>query len=195
MTLCWDRHLFLDNDVNGTGRFDNTQDTFSDVSIVPDLNLYLMPIGATMLTQAILKSVTGNSTVEHIFSQVPQAGSYEIWVTQASGGDSDVENYSLAWWTLPIVTHASIGDYDGNGIVNAADYMVWKNAFRTVNSAVDGNGDGVVNAADYTIWRDHLGQTVPGSGSAAAVSEPWSVCLLLVGAVLCACRSRQRAGE
>jgi hypothetical protein len=33
----------------------------------------------------------------------------------------------------------------------------------------DGNGNGIVDAADYTVWRDHLG-LVLGSESARAAS-------------------------
>ena len=192
LTLCWDRQVFLENDVNGTGRFDSTQDSFSDVSFIPDLNLYLMPAGATMLDQAVLKSTTKNSTVQHIFSQVTQGRSYEIWVTQASGGDTEIDNYALAWWTLPIVSHASLGDYDGNGIVDANDYTVWKGAFGTANAAVDGNGDGVIDAADYILWRAHLGQMV-GSGSAAAVPEPSSLLMCVIAAFMFGLRKRTRA--
>jgi hypothetical protein len=184
ITLCWDRQLFLDNDVNGTGRFDNQQDTFLDVSQVPDLNLYLMPAGATDLVQAIWKSVATDSTVEHIFRKVSLTGSYEIWVTQASGGDDDVEPYALAWWTREIPNGPSRGDYNNDGQVNASDYGVWQNSFgSTSNLAADGNGDGVVDAADYTLWRAHLGQMV-GSGSAAAVPEPPSLLLCGIAVIL-----------
>jgi hypothetical protein len=32
----------------------------------------------------------------------------------------------------------------------------------------DGNYDGIVNAADYTVWRDHLGQTGPWNAPGGA---------------------------
>jgi hypothetical protein len=193
ITLAWDRHVLLDNDVNGNGQYD-PGDSFTAFDLT-NLDLYLLPVGDTNLADAVAKSVGTVGTVEHIFAQVPSAGRYDIVVKQVNGiGLNDQELYGLAWWTLPFVTNASIGDYDGNGIVNAADYTVWKNAFGTVNSAVDGNGDGMVNAADYTIWRDHLGQMLVPPGSAAAVPEPSAVFLLLVGVLLCACHSRRRSG-
>ena len=48
------------------------------------------------------------------------------------------------------------GDYNHNGTVDNADFIVW----RTMNgqnvapfTGADGNGDGVVNQADYDVWR------------------------------------------
>ncbi|MCA9188726.1 MAG: dockerin type I repeat-containing protein, partial [Planctomycetales bacterium] len=44
------------------------------------------------------------------------------------------------------------GDYNGNGIVDAADYTVWKDTFGSSDDLIaDGNGNGIVDAADYTI--------------------------------------------
>ena len=64
------------------------------------------------------------------------------------------------------------GDYDNNGMVDMADYALWRQAIGTVGSqAADGNGDGEVNSADYTIWRDNVGATIfPPSGT--ALPEP-----------------------
>lgn len=51
-----------------------------------------------------------------------------------------------------------LGDYSGNGIVDAADYTIWADTFGSMTLLdADGNGDGVVNAADYTVWQDNFG--------------------------------------
>ena len=83
-----------------------------------------------------------------------------------SAGDitvMDVIGYDAAG---PLVT----GDYNGNGVVDAADYVVW----RKSNATQDG----------YTTWRAHFGQP-PASGSDfranAAVPEPVAIVLLIVG--------------
>ncbi|MCA9189180.1 MAG: hypothetical protein KDA99_26325, partial [Planctomycetales bacterium] len=63
-------------------------------------------------------------------------------------------------WQRQTVVGGLPGDYNGNGIVDAADYTVWKDNFGSdTELAADGNEDGVVNAADYTIWKDNFGQT------------------------------------
>lgn len=54
------------------------------------------------------------------------------------------------------------GDYNGDGVVNTADYAVWSTHFGQSPATFydgDGNGDGVVNAADYILYRKFQGQT------------------------------------
>jgi len=76
-------------------------------------------------------------------------------------------------------TAASV-DYNGNGIVDGADYVVWRN-----DPAAHG-GD-----AGYLAWRAAYG-TSPGGGSAlggSAVPEP-GVAILLIGMLLPLCGRR-----
>jgi T5SS/PEP-CTERM-associated repeat protein len=81
------------------------------------------------------------------------------------------------------------GDYNGNGVVDAADYTVWRDHLGT-GFALNGNGDesgasaGVVDQADYAHWKANFGRTA-GSGalSNVAVPEPSSSALLLIAFV------------
>ena len=64
------------------------------------------------------------------------------------------------------------GDYNLNGIVDAADYTVWRDTLGSMSDLrADGSGNGKVDADDYTVWKSHFGQTLPapGGGSGAAV--------------------------
>ncbi|MEX2307131.1 MAG: lamin tail domain-containing protein [Pirellulales bacterium] len=69
---------------------------------------------------------------------------------------------------------ALVGDYNGDGKVDAADYVVWRK-----NPGAFGGAQG------YTDWRANFG-AMAGSGSgsgAGAVPEPGSIVLLLIGLV------------
>jgi hypothetical protein len=75
------------------------------------------------------------------------------------------------------------GDYNHDGVVDAADYTVWRDSLgSTTHIAADGNGNGIIDAGDYTVWASHFGQTA-GSGSFTngSVPEPATLVLLLVG--------------
>lgn len=54
------------------------------------------------------------------------------------------------------------GDYNGDNVVSAADYTVWRDQLRTLGAAVraDGNEDGVVDHRDYAVWLTNFGATV-----------------------------------
>jgi hypothetical protein len=77
------------------------------------------------------------------------------------------------------------GDYNGNGTIDAADYVVWREVFGQAGAglAADGNVDGLVDQADYNLWRAHFGQTAGSSAtniskSVARAPEPTTSVLL-----------------
>jgi hypothetical protein len=68
------------------------------------------------------------------------------------------------------------GDYNQDGMVDAADFTAWRDRLGSSNALADGNFDGQVTLADYTIWKSHFGFSLVGGGLAAAslssVPEP-----------------------
>jgi hypothetical protein len=58
-----------------------------------------------------------------------------------------------------------VGDYDGDNDVDTDDHVRWMALFGTNDAAADGNQDGVVNAADYVVWRKNVGQTGGTTGA------------------------------
>jgi hypothetical protein len=87
-----------------------------------------------------------------------------------------------------LVADALPGDYSGNGVVDLADYTVWRDTLGTTGLGPyelgDGDGDGSVTADDYRIWKDQFGSSLPAAAVAAAtlVPEPTGVALAMCGA-------------
>lgn len=92
-------------------------------------------------------------------------------------------NYGSNSVVLTMFAIGLAGDYNQNGVVDAADYVVWRNTMGAAGNglAADGNGDKVVNQADFDVWKSQFGKT-NGSGStlAANVPEPATAGLLLL---------------
>lgn len=80
------------------------------------------------------------------------------------------------------------GDFNYDGVVDAADYTVWRDNIGS-NSHLDADGDfdGVVGVPDYELWKSSYGSSGGGSSwtsEGATVPEPEA--LLLCGAGLLA---------
>jgi hypothetical protein len=52
------------------------------------------------------------------------------------------------------------GDSDGNGTVNAADFLAFRSAFGGVSSIFDFNNNGSVDASDFLAFRSRFGSSV-----------------------------------
>jgi hypothetical protein len=92
------------------------------------------------------------------------------------------------------------GDYNQNGVVDAADYTLWRKNLGSGTALPNDDTPGV-GPDDYTRWKTHFGQTA-GSGAAAiadaAVPEPCSAPLFILGAgasAALATRRRLAAGD
>jgi hypothetical protein len=71
---------------------------------------------------------------------------------------------SLVVLLIPAATLA--GDYNGDGTVDAADYVVWRKTDGT--------------QAGFNLWRANFGMPLPGGGAGGAVPEPSTVSLMLL---------------
>lgn len=97
----------------------------------------------------------------------------------------DGVGYSLASPLLP-------GDYNEDGIVSLADYVVWRNHLGTTGVSLfggaDGNGDGQITALDYEVWRSHFGESLdnaPDQSNTSSTSVPESSAIVqLLSALL-----------
>jgi hypothetical protein len=77
-----------------------------------------------------------------------------------------------------------IGDYNDNGTVDAADYVVWRNNLGTTNTLPNDSTPGIVSPADYDEWRTRFGMSSSGGASAQHIPEPGA---FTAAALLMAC--------
>src|SRR4051812_3760871 len=65
---------------------------------------------------------------------------------------------------------AIAGDYSGNGVIDAADYAIWRKSVGQATLNNRGTGIiGTVGQADYDYWRAHFGATAAQVGDGGAV--------------------------
>jgi hypothetical protein len=151
---------------------------------------------STVVSESYL---TGNSAIST--SSVGLGTAYTV------GGAHDIV---FKYGAISNVASPADGDYNNNGVVDMADYVLWRNGGPLQNDPTPG-----VQAADYAFWRSHFGNTgggvggsstlvrglvtyvtsFSGPGAGAAVPEPSSVILVGIGIATLAGGSRRRTAS
>lgn len=114
-----------------------------------------------------------------------QRVSWSHQLTAAEAEQFSKENWlggSDDWAPLALVIPALPGDYNDDGAVDAADYVVWRDA-ATEGSllANEAASPGVADDDDYAVWTHYYGRRLTVNAS-TSVPEP-AVLALLVGMV------------
>jgi autotransporter-associated beta strand protein len=133
---------------------------------------------------------------------VPQLGDQFAFLSVQGGAGGMFDNRDLpalasglAWEVNPggvtlflDVVAALPGDYNFSGVVDAADYTVWRDSLGQMATglAADGDRDGVVDQDDYGVWKSQFGVTLSGGGQAAAdaAAVPEPACGVLGGLMI-----------
>lgn len=154
--------------------------------------------GYDSLTIAGAASLSGTLGVSFLGGFVPTAGQVFEILTAAGGieGTFDVANLSALGGGLYLDLHyestsvlltvaGTPGDYNYDGHVDAADYVLWRKTTPQSGPGLpaDGNNSGNVDSADHGVWQGNFGQPLPtGSGGTTdfAVPEPATIVLLLI---------------
>ncbi len=50
------------------------------------------------------------------------------------------------------------GDYNGNNVVDAADYVLWRDKLGTMTTLPNDTTPGNVTQEDFTVWRANFGK-------------------------------------
>jgi hypothetical protein len=94
----------------------------------------------------------------------------------SNGGDGYLNALQLVATDAPV----TVGDFNGDWLVDSADYTVWRDNLNGNESVLGGAGDGsgIVDAGDYTLWKGNYGGG--GASNAPAIPEPASTLMLII---------------
>jgi hypothetical protein len=91
--------------------------------------------------------------------------------------DQSIANTGVVLYEAAPAVTGVLGDYNKNGVVDAADYTVWRNNVGQPASALMNRNpllSGVIGPDDYAYWKSRFGAT-SGSGSGSLVGGATSV--------------------
>ena len=142
----------------------------SDIAFDADGNVIVSVLGATnppdnrgqILRYALHEGSVAGTLLETLVDAYPPMG-------------------SIAWIRSP---DAIAGDYDSDGAIDADDYDKWRadvGKWVAKGGGADGNGNGIVDTADFIVWRKAMAADVGAAAALSTVPEPSAVLTLLVG--------------
>jgi hypothetical protein len=160
-------------------------------ALVVDGTKPLLVVGSANVAGALLRlgsnfSGSAATPIEILRAAGGIQGSLNTTANQPLGGGLFLQSVTALTNSISIQLAGVAGDYNGNFVVDAADYAVWRNALnQPFNLAIDGNHDGIINTLDYGVWRANFGKTAPVSAAAQAssiaVPEPATLLMLAAG--------------
>jgi hypothetical protein len=118
-------------------------------------------------------------------NRVSADGTGRIFATGLSHGD----DFIASFWESPT------GDFNRDGIVDAADYPVWRHRLFDIVAACSGpdaDCDAFVNGPDYDLWREYFGETfhrsiaasfAANAQAAEIIPEPSITALIAAGLI------------
>ena len=130
---------------------------------------------------ALPSKVPSNGTYQFAYVDVTSESGVSITGSFAIGTDrAPIGNGNGLLLTLDgQLIGGVLGDYNANGTVDAADYVLWRNGGPLQNDPTAG-----VQAADYDFWRSRFGATTGASATVGtvplAIPEPSSIGLLAI---------------
>jgi hypothetical protein len=163
------------------------------------------PYGVQGLTVTGAAALAGSLNISLLNGFTPASGNTFTVLTAASvtnngltlTGSSAGFSLSVVGGTNLVLTYTSagvLGDYNGDGVVDAADYTVWRDhlgqTFALPNRSPSNTGP--ISTADYTYWKSRFGAS-SGSGASSEGSVPEPTTLLLVTLAGCLFAGRKAA--
>jgi hypothetical protein len=154
----------------------------------------LSPIPEVMLRESPTLESKGITVVEDVCPVCASplvalriSSFFDVYTEFTIGGDWShaTSPIRVAQYPAPTIP----GDYNSDGVVSSADYVVWRNHVGNEFSLPNDDTPGV-GADDYAKWKSNFGNSqgeVPGAG----VPEPGTILLAAIGCVCLAAFCRR----
>ncbi len=163
--------------------------SFTPVRSLKNLDLGFFDSTGRFLGELLDQSVSPVDNVEHLYLKNLGPGTYTLRVSGSAGID-----YGLAWRSTSSFDAPS-SDFNGDSVVDGADFLIWQRNLGTLVNAKgaqgDADGDGDVDNNDLGVWRLAVGRP---TASPVAVPEPWSLLLAMTAAAALRRLARRRSG-
>ncbi|BBO30574.1 hypothetical protein [Lacipirellula parvula] len=155
---------------------------FTPVQSLQNLDLQFYDSSNSFMGTMIDQSISTVDNVEHIYLTNLGPGTYTLKVSGAANWD-----YGLAW-RMATSFNSPNADFNADGVVDGADFLVWQRnstmLVNATNSQGDADGDGDVDADDLELLKNLFGTTTAppmAVSMVAAVPEPAAVALAAAG--------------
>jgi phospholipase/lecithinase/hemolysin len=152
---------------------------FDVAGLFQDLRSNPSAYGFTNVTNSAAPGLTSGTLLYNKNKIVPNPNQYVFWddLHPTTSVHAIFAQRALALLSLP-------GDFNHDGLVDAADYTVWRDEFGLSGPglAADGDGNKIVDSNDFKIWKADFGQTATNGGTAGTlIDAPEPKCIVLVG--------------
>ena len=115
-----------------------------------------------MITLSTTSGVIQQFTYDDSWHPTTDGDGFSMQIVDANNADLSVWGQAIGWMpsadiggspgTSEVIGVA--GDYNGDGIIDAADLAVWESNFgSTANLAADANRNGIIDGVDFLVWQ------------------------------------------
>lgn len=173
-------------------------DTHIDAGTLSIANAYLNNGADVYLKTGGIFNLTfsGTDTIDSLFIDgVSQAVGEWGGVGSGAAHESALITGGGRLLVQTLVAAGLLGDFNSNNVVDAADFITWREN-DLANAALPNDNGLTTQAARFDLWKANFGKTNPGSGAAlgtvAAVPEPATLVMVLAAIGLCFTARRSR---
>jgi hypothetical protein len=181
-------------DANGVPAIDATGGTLNNVETITTVGNDLgHSSGAQLEFDAAGNLYVANSGV---VAGDPNGSAQWVQVFSPGGNTKATTTSAGAFSVTGFTPPANNADFNNDGVVDGADFLVWQKGAGLTGqpnkSTGDATGDGNVDGADLAQWAAKFGGA-PAAAAAGAVPEPASLAAALCGAIGLAGIARRRS--